>query len=123
MPRLADAEDDARQHEGDDRPGETVRDMPDGPDRNGDRIADLGAEAVDQPPHEQKTQRIGELEGGDDVAIVVLGPFQPVAERRREQPEHRSEEHTSELQSLMRISYAVFCLKNKNKYTVCKYKN
>src|SRR3546814_4426250 len=29
----------------------------------------------------------------------------------------RSEEHTSELQSLMRISYAVFCLKRKNKAT------
>src|SRR3546814_6202990 len=29
----------------------------------------------------------------------------------------RSEEHTSELQSLMRISYAVFCLKKKNKLT------
>src|SRR3546814_5840165 len=29
----------------------------------------------------------------------------------------RSEEHTSELQSLMRISYAVFCLKKKNEYT------
>src|SRR3546814_10352215 len=29
----------------------------------------------------------------------------------------RSEEHTSELQSLMRISYAVFCLKKKNKYS------
>src|SRR3546814_9915560 len=28
-------------------------------------------------------------------------------------PRHRSEEHTSELQSLMRISYAVFCLKKK----------
>src|SRR3546814_2644893 len=28
-------------------------------------------------------------------------------------PEKRSEEHTSELQSLMRISYAVFCLKKK----------
>src|SRR3546814_1832741 len=28
-------------------------------------------------------------------------------------PAHRSEEHTSELQSLMRISYAVFCLKKK----------
>src|SRR3546814_6349022 len=28
----------------------------------------------------------------------------------------RSEEHTSELQSLMRISYAVFCLKKKNAY-------
>src|SRR3546814_9407386 len=30
----------------------------------------------------------------------------------------RSEEHTSELQSLMRISYAVFCLKNTNKNTI-----
>src|SRR3546814_5444450 len=29
----------------------------------------------------------------------------------------RSEEHTSELQSLMRISYAVFCLKKKKQYT------
>src|SRR3546814_13025478 len=29
----------------------------------------------------------------------------------------RSEEHTSELQSLMRISYAVFCLKKKNNYS------
>src|SRR3546814_3910154 len=34
--------------------------------------------------------------------------------RRRFQPQ-RSEEHTSELQSLMRISYAVFCLKKKTK--------
>src|SRR3546814_4142491 len=32
---------------------------------------------------------------------------------RRGQAERRSEEHTSELQSLMRISYAVFCLKKK----------
>src|SRR3546814_10015266 len=32
-----------------------------------------------------------------------------------EQLRVRSEEHTSELQSLMRISYAVFCLKKKNK--------
>src|SRR3546814_1573337 len=30
----------------------------------------------------------------------------------------RSEEHTSELQSLMRISYAVFCLKKKNNTTI-----
>src|SRR3546814_8756332 len=29
---------------------------------------------------------------------------------------HRSEEHTSELQSLMRISYAVFCLKHKKQH-------
>src|SRR3546814_8255724 len=32
----------------------------------------------------------------------------------------RSEEHTSELQSLMRISYAVFCLKKKNSQ-ICKH--
>src|SRR3546814_2380420 len=32
--------------------------------------------------------------------------------------ESRSEEHTSELQSLMRISYAVFCLKKKKIYTI-----
>src|SRR3546814_4847923 len=34
----------------------------------------------------------------------------------------RSEEHTSELQSLMRISYAVFCLKKKT-YTIINYIN
>src|SRR3546814_8339858 len=35
----------------------------------------------------------------------------------------RSEEHTSELQSLMRISYAVFCLKKKKKQTQKKHNN
>src|SRR3546814_6851367 len=39
-------------------------------------------------------------------------PAKPAAEGR---VGGRSEEHTSELQSLMRISYAVFCLKKKNK--------
>src|SRR3546814_9731432 len=34
----------------------------------------------------------------------------------------RSEEHTSELQSLMRISYAVFCLKKKKKTNNTKHK-
>src|SRR3546814_7354163 len=37
-----------------------------------------------------------------------------LADRRHQ---HRSEEHTSELQSLMRISYAVFCLKKKKQNT------
>src|SRR3546814_7028076 len=41
---------------------------------------------------------------------------------RRREPLPRSEEHTSELQSLMRISYAVFCLKKKNKTTSKKSK-
>src|SRR3546814_10374718 len=35
----------------------------------------------------------------------------------------RSEEHTSELQSLLRISYAVFCLKNKNNLQTSKKNN
>src|SRR3546814_8209311 len=38
------------------------------------------------------------------------------AEHRHIQAEDRSEEHTSELQSLMRISYAVFCLKKKKEH-------
>src|SRR3546814_3385523 len=37
--------------------------------------------------------------------------------RRPDEARARSEEHTSELQSLMRISYAVFCLKKKKKQT------
>src|SRR3546814_4565177 len=36
-------------------------------------------------------------------------------------PKERSEEHTSELQSLMRISYAAFCLKKKKKTTITQH--
>src|SRR3546814_7987618 len=43
------------------------------------------------------------------VAVLALHALPAVAQ------EARSEEHTSELQSLMRISYAVFCLKKQNK--------
>src|SRR3546814_7579839 len=39
----------------------------------------------------------------------------PRCERQSDGRVERSEEHTSELQSLMRISYAVFCLKKKNR--------
>src|SRR3546814_9300660 len=47
--------------------------------------------------------------------LVRISPYD--AEARR------SEEHTSELQSLMRISYTVFCLKKKNIInTLCIYK-
>src|SRR3546814_10541690 len=38
-------------------------------------------------------------------------------------PDPRSEEHTSELQSLMRISYAVFCLKKKNITQIIRHSN
>src|SRR3546814_5143971 len=47
----------------------------------------------------------------------LLGP-----PRRAASPASRSEEHTSELQSLMRNSYAVFCLKNKTTATYNIYK-
>src|SRR3546814_2073121 len=41
--------------------------------------------------------------------LIAVSPYSSV--------DYRSEEHTSELQSLMRISYAVFCLKKKNTNT------
>src|SRR3546814_8424353 len=51
------------------------------------------------------------------------GP-RPRRSARRLRSPHRSEEHTSELQSLMRISYAVFCLKKKRQiYNQLKDKN
>src|SRR3546814_9658565 len=46
-----------------------------------------------------------------------LGSRDPVSSGARPDAGFRSEEHTSELQSLMRISYAVFCLKKKKKKT------
>src|SRR3546814_7502324 len=52
------------------------------------------------------------LAGGD------FGPIQNNNRHRRRAKGPRSEEHTSELQSLMRISYAVFCLKKKIKNTL-----
>src|SRR3546814_3189691 len=61
----------------------------------------------------------GEREGADEGGAAV-----DVRPLFGEQAFDRSEEHTSELQSLMRISYAVFCLKKKkntmkrHKYTV-----
>src|SRR3546814_3399211 len=50
----------------------------------------------------------------DRNAVVGIGHQQRLAGVRRD-IDDRSEEHTSELQSLMRISYAVFCLKKKKK--------
>src|SRR3546814_5433703 len=44
-----------------------------------------------------------------------VGDVVPAVSPRNAGPGQRSEEHTSELQSLMRISYAVFCLKKKKK--------
>src|SRR3546814_8330149 len=46
-----------------------------------------------------------------EVKLTTSGTPLPGMEMRIVDPATRSEEHTSELQSLMRISYAVFCLK------------
>src|SRR3546814_2297265 len=66
-------------------------------------------------------QQVQEVRGdrvviGHDVdAAAIAGEVPPVKQHRAEAGHElvRSEEHTSELQSLMRISYAVFCLKKK----------
>src|SRR3546814_9586720 len=56
-----------------------------------------------------------------NIATEINAAFDKAAVTRLQPLPHqglpRSEEHTSELQSLMRISYAVFCLKTKNNKT------
>src|SRR3546814_2526667 len=74
---------------------------------------------------------VGEIEiAGQGLARGYWRDPERTAERFRTDPAtgerryrtgdlgRRSEEHTSELQSLMRISYAVFCLKKKRKYNI-----
>src|SRR3546814_10087444 len=58
-----------------------------------------------------------QLVAGRDISIGIVVERQPCAllALARHGQMARSEEHTSELQSLMRISYAVFCLKKKKK--------
>src|SRR3546814_6813780 len=56
------------------------------------------------------------VRGAQAAAERVLRPYAAICcARRSGGGRQRSEEHTSELQSLMRISYAVFCLKTKKK--------
>src|SRR3546814_3989467 len=73
---------------------------------------DVGAiadEDLGQPGEEAGAVLAGDLDAvGDPRGIAVHGIE---AERRDRDLGPRSEEHTSELQSLMRHSYAVFCLK------------
>src|SRR3546814_8043888 len=72
-------------------------------------LGELGAEVV--------VRRNDSLTASEALAmrpagiVISPGPCDP------ERAGIRSEEHTSELQSLMRISYAVFCLKKKKKST------
>src|SRR3546814_898102 len=68
--------------------------------KTGWKVKTIGASITAQKPH-------GSPEAGVGGENDRRGP-------RKRWGAPRSEEHTSELQSLMRISYAVFCLKNKN---------
>src|SRR3546814_4103205 len=65
---------------------------------------DLPADAVRYVPNVQGVR-----------AMATAHDFSAVDIDGHDKPLSRSEEHTSELPSLMRISYAVFCLKKKNK--------
>src|SRR3546814_3599875 len=67
------------------------------------------SDADGNPVHSQEALRIRE------DTLELLGAMPPIAPAL--DAVIRSEEHTSELQSLMRISYAVFCLKQKKQST------
>src|SRR3546814_6982691 len=79
---------------------------------------------------DHQADRTGDLRnagrGDDEVGLRHPGRHDRKERRRRREVAIagigiRSEEHTSELQSLMRISYAVFCLKKKNTLTQHPY--
>src|SRR3546814_3865578 len=72
------------------------------------------------PDRERTARRRQRRDPGPGRRALAQCHDQPDPADGQERPDHpgrcqRSEEHTSELQSLMRISYAVFCLKKKKK--------
>src|SRR3546814_6002055 len=83
--------------------------------------ADRGRDGGDDAEIEDEEVRCERLYAElDHAGRHQDGEHDVSSERRQPHAEdercHRSEEHTSELQSLMRISYAVFCLKKKKQY-------
>src|SRR3546814_1497890 len=79
-------------------------------------LDELSLEGVDLTEPGQITPLAPAAVGGGGNVFALTGRFEPDGTEDQEATEStRSEEHTSELQSLMRISYAVFCLKKKNK--------
>src|SRR3546814_7677757 len=77
-----------------------------------------GADAVDQAVEPQAVDARHRRDRLPPAAVVDEDrPHQILAAEAVFRHQARSEEHTSELQSLMRISYAVFCLKKKKQKT------
>src|SRR3546814_5158306 len=87
--------------------------------RSSDLVGRAGVPEVDP---EAVRDAVETVRGVEVVGVAGIGGHDDLArfEHAAEDPEAgaaggRSEEHTSELQSLMRISYAVFCLKKKKR--------
>src|SRR3546814_9164394 len=83
--------------------------------RHCDQAGDIAVntrQALDFRVVSQFRRSLAQLWPQPSINVVLTGG---VASPCQNQAALRSEEHTSELQSLMRISYAVFCLKKKNK--------
>src|SRR3546814_942327 len=81
---------------------------------------------ADAGPHARRRLLSHDPDGGREADGVPQGDAGDAAAERAGQlrlhdGRRRSEEHTSELQSLMRISYAVFCLKKKKYYKIADY--
>src|SRR3546814_5656449 len=95
------------------RAGPLLRRRPDLRHRRTTARAQASGRGADQPNgrHQQPAEAV--------VSDVDVSGASPAAAPPKLDPEtlaiRRSEEHTSELQSLMRISYAAFCLKKKKK--------
>src|SRR3546814_5398707 len=90
--------------------------------RHGAKHTVLGAKYDDanhETPREAPGVGLGGFQGVGHLRLLSRrrgpSPLDRLPKCRTHGRDHRSEEHTSELQSLMRISYAVFGLKKKNK--------
>src|SRR3546814_7111435 len=77
-------------------------------------LAEAHGQVIEREDIYQKVWGYAMAHGDRSVDVFVRKLRQKL---QRHSANWRSEEHTSELQSLMRISYAVFCLKKKNKHT------
>src|SRR3546814_3663696 len=81
--------------------------------RAGDLIAEIETDKAMMELEADEEGRIARLlvpEGTDDVAVGTVIAVLSSEDEAADGPAARSDEHTSELQSLMRNSYAVFCL-------------
>src|SRR3546814_8278426 len=75
-------------------------------------------ESVTEEPEDGGFAMEGAPAGGDSAEDRMYAKACQIVTESQKASTSRSEEHTSELRSLMRTSYAVFCLKKKNKTSI-----